>query len=83
MAIEMMVQNRLALVRGCGVTILAGPAPFGHWQGEAASGDLVVSGLVTLMTLEAKAAHVNVRAGGVEIEKGIELTVLDRILAAT
>ena len=82
-AIEMMVQELLAPVRLRGMTVRAGPAPLGHRQSKAATGDLVVSGLVTILTLEAEASHVNVRAGGVEIEKGIELTVLDRILAAT
>ncbi len=71
------------MVWHCSVAILAGPAPFGHRQGEAAAGDLVVSGFMAIVTLEAKAAHVNVAAAGVEIKKRIEFTVPDRILAAT
>jgi hypothetical protein len=81
MAVEMVVQKLVALVRYSGVTILAGPTPFGHRQSEAATGDLVVSGFVTIMTLESKAAHVDIAAAGVEIKKRIELTVPDRILA--
>jgi hypothetical protein len=67
MAIKMVVQKLLALVRDCGVTILAGPTAFGHWQSEAAAGNLVVSGLMTRLTFETKAAHMDVTAAGVKI----------------
>ena len=64
------------------MTIFAGSAPFGHRQGETAAGNLVVTGLVAFMTLEAEAAHMDVTACGVEIERGIEPAVLDWIFAA-
>jgi len=81
MPIEMVVQKNPALMRESGVTILARPAPFGHRQGEAAAGDSVVAGLVAVVTLEAKAAHMDVAAAGMEIENRIELTMLDRIFS--
>jgi len=71
MFIEMLVQKLLTLVRHCGVTVLTGAAPFSHRQGEAPACNLVVSGLVAVLTLKTKAAHVDVTAAGVEIEKGI------------
>jgi len=61
-AVEVMVQKRLALVRFVGVAILAGSASFSHRQGEAAAGNLVVSGFVAVMALQVKASHVDVTA---------------------
>jgi hypothetical protein len=67
MAIKMVGQKGLAQVRFCGVTILTGPTPFGHWQSEAAAGNLVVSGLMTRLTFETKAAHMDITTAGVKI----------------
>ena len=63
----MMVQKRLSLMRNRGVAILAGTAAFGNRQGKTSAGDLMVSGLVTIMALEVKASHMDITTGRMKI----------------
>ena len=54
---------------------------FGHRQGKTAACNPMIFGLVALMALETEATHMDVTAAGVEIEKGIQSAVFNRIFA--